>query len=338
MKRNKTSLLLPSVAAGYFNILLILLCTFSCSSVDTIKPGTDSINNMKAASESEKRNTLILERAINASRQEDYILGPEDLVEIDVFEVDELKRSARISSTGFINLPLIGKINASGLSLSELETEISKRLQQYLQDPIVSVFIREYRSQRITVLGAVKNPQVHNVTRQKFLLDMLSYSGGLADDAGDLCYVQRGGGTVIISLDELLIKGNTKLNIPVFAEDVIHVPKGGIVFVDGAVISPGSFVIKGTVTLTQAIAMAKGLKYEALTGQLRIYRNSGTDAMETIDVDYDAILANKGADFILKDKDVVIVPQSDAKAFLNGFVKTVRGMVTFGGASVGAGL
>jgi len=335
----KTTPLSLSVFLRYFSLCFIIISVVACSNKNTIKPSADTLNTIKAVSENEKRNTLLLEQAIKASPQDDYILGPEDVIDIDVYEVEDLKRTVRVSPAGFIKLPLVNNIKAADLTVAELETEIGKKLEQYLQEPAVTIFIKEYRSQRITVLGAVKNPQVQTVTRQKFLLDLLSLSGGLADDAGDICYVQRSGGTIIINLNELLIKGNTTLNIPVFSEDVINVPKGGVVFVDGAVSSPGSFSIKGTVTITQVIAMAKGFSYEAIKDQLKVYRNSGTDAMEIIDVDYDKILAEKGsADIVLKDKDIVIVPKSGTKAFWHGFVNTVRGAVSFGGVSFGAGL
>lgn len=334
----KTAPLSLNVFLRYFSLCFIIISVVACSNKNTIRPSADTINTIKAFSENEKRNTLLLEQAIKASPQDDYILGPEDVIDIDVYEVEDLKRTVRVSPAGFIKLPLVNNIKAAGLTVAELETEIGKKLEQYLQEPAVTIFIKEYRSQRITVLGAVKNPQVQTVTRQKFLLDLLSLSGGLTEDAGDICYVQRGSGTVIINLNELLIKGNTTLNIPVFSEDVIHVPKGGVVFVDGAVKNPGSFAMKGTVTLTQVIAMAKGFNDEAIKDQLKIYRNSGTDAMEIIDVDYAKILAENGSDIILKDKDVVIIPKSTAKAFWYGFVNTLRGAISFGGVSFGAGL
>ncbi|MBI5099491.1 MAG: polysaccharide biosynthesis/export family protein [Nitrospirae bacterium] len=335
---NKVTPISLSVFLRYFSLCFIVISAVACSNKDTIKPSSDTFNTIKAVSENEKRNTLLLEQAIKASPQDDYVLGPEDVIDIDVYEVEDLKRTVRVSPAGFIKLPLVNNIKAAGLTVAELETEIGKKLQQYLQEPAVTIFIKEYRSQRITVLGAVKNPQVQIVTRQKFLLDLLSLSGGLAEDAGDICYVQRGGGTVIINLNELLMKGNTTLNIPVFSEDVIHVPKGGVVFVDGAVKNPGSFVMKGTVTLSQVIAMAKGFNDDAIKDQLKVYRNSGTDAMEIIDVDYAKILAENGSDFVLKDKDVVIIPKSSAKAFWYGFVNTLRGAISFGGVSFGAGL
>ncbi|RJQ14287.1 MAG: hypothetical protein C4560_12595 [Nitrospiraceae bacterium] len=261
--------------------------------------------------------------------ESDYVIGPEDLLDIDVFQVDELKRTVRVSSSGYINLPIAGKINVTGLTVSQLEEELARRLERYLQEPTVSIFIREYRSQRITVLGAVKNPQVYNVTRQKFLLDMLSLSGGTTETAGDICYIQRGSETIVINLNDLLLEGDVKLNVPVFSGDIIHVSRGGTVFVNGAVNSPGSFGMQGTVTLTQAIAMAKGLQYEA-EKSLRIYRDTGKETRDIIEVDYAAVLEEKSSDITLKDKDVVIVPKNGARTFFKGFVETLKGFISFG--------
>lgn len=303
------------------------------------EPEKSGINVPSTSSKSKDLNKLILEKAINASVDTDYILGPEDLIEIDIYQVEELNRTVRVSSSGIIKLPLAGQIKVSGLTVPELEEEIGKRLQLYLQEPVASVFIREYRSQRITVLGAVNRPQVYNVTGQKFLLDMLSVAEGLTADAGDISYIQRGDETIIVSIHDLLLRGDAKLNIPVFSGDVITVPKGGTVFVNGAVNEPGSFTITGTLTLTQSIAMARGVLYEAKRDQIRIYRNPGTDKAEIIHVDYDAILAEDTPDIVLKDKDVVIVPKSQVKNFFSGFFNTFRGLVSFGErVSIGTGL
>jgi len=89
----------------------------------------------------------------------DYRIGPEDLLEISVFEVDNLSRTVRVSLKGNISLPLLGTLRVKGLTTGELEREIRDLLtEKYLQDPQVTVFIEEYRSQRVSVVGAVKHP------------------------------------------------------------------------------------------------------------------------------------------------------------------------------------
>ena len=274
------------------------------------------------------------ESAITSAYKGDYILGPGDLLAIDVFQVDELEGTVRVSSTGFIKLPLTGKIKIGGLTVAEAEAEIREKLLRYLQDPIVNVFVQEYRSQNITVLGAISNPQVYTVTRQNFLLDILSVAGGLTTDAGDICFIQRKGETIVVNIRDLLIGGQVNLNIPVFAGDVVHVPTGGVFFVNGSVKAPGSFVMKGRVTLTQAILMAKGFDYSAKKSQIRIYRDSGKEKLDIIETDFDSILMEQNEDIVLQDKDIVIVPKDGVKNFFGGFVNSVRGIASFGAVSV----
>ena len=97
--------------------------------------------------------------------------------------------------------------------------------------------------------------------------------------------------------------------------------------------------MRGTSTLTQAIAMAKGLRYEAIRDEIRIYRDSGKEERDIIEVDYDAIMDNKSPDINLKDKDVVIVAKSGVKSVWSGFVNSLTGGFRFGSSvSVGAGL
>lgn len=344
-------------------MFLIFLSIFSCAGYDSVKskpsfepaphissenitgdrglmnPSPADATTFKASHNDENDNPLSAsESSIASAYKGDYIIGPEDLIEINVYQVEELNRTARVSSSGFIKLPLVGTVKVSGLTAPELENEIGKRLQQYLQEPTVSVFIKEYRSQSITVLGAVITPQVYVVTRQKFLIDMISISGGLTKDAGDICYVRRGSETIIVNIKDLLVGGDMKLNIPVFSGDIIHVPAGGVIFVDGSVNSPGSFNMQGTITITQAIAMAKGFKYEAITDEIKVYRDTGKVTRDIIAIDYDAIIDKKSPDIFLKDKDVLIVPKSGVKGFWNGFVQSLTGAFRFGSSvSIGAG-
>jgi polysaccharide export outer membrane protein len=270
----------------------------------------------------------------------DYKIGPEDLLEINVFQAEEFKTLVRVTSEGYIKFPMVGKIKAAGMSVSELEDYLSKKLEKYIVEPVVSVFVKEYRSQQITVLGAVKNPQVYTVTGQKYLVDVLSMAGGLTEDAGDICVIQKviqeesgeiqGVQKIVIDLRDLLINGNSTLNIPLSSGDVVHVPKRGVFFVDGAVNNPGSFPIEGKMTLVQAISMAKGLKYEADKSSITIYRDTGKPERELITVNYDDIISGKKTDIFIQDKDIIIVPKSGVKNFLKGFVNTIRGFISFG--------
>lgn len=294
-------------------------------------------------SHSKKIDDLLLRSSIaqGIDPHADYIIGAEDLLEVDVFQADELRRTVRVSSRGYIGIPLIGHVKAKGLTPVQLEKEIADKLSRYLEEPLVSVFVREYKAQKIGVMGAVTSPQVYAVTGQKRLIDMLSMAGGLKREAGNICYVLRPvvseetqnitrTETIVVDLNELLEKGNVVLNIPVFSGDVINVPKGGVVFVDGAVAKPGVFQMQGKTTLVQTIAMAGGIAYEADRADITVYRDNGEGLRETIAADYDAIQGGQRDDIVLRENDIVIVPKDGVKNFLSGFINTIKGLVSFG--------
>ena len=114
-----------------------------------------------------------------------YRLSPLDVVEISVFQVPDLTKTVEINARGEIALPLIGTIQAGGRTTSELESEIATRLaKDYLQSPQVSVFVKEYRSQKVTVEGAVRNPGVYEIPGHSSLLQVLAMAQGL-DRVGD---------------------------------------------------------------------------------------------------------------------------------------------------------
>lgn len=279
--------------------------------------------------------------AQNADPGADYMIGAEDLLEIDVFQAEELKRTVRVSSQGYIGMPLIGQIKAKGLTPLEIEKEIARRLEKYLEEPLVTVYVKEYKAQKIGVIGAVTTPQVYAVSGQRYLLDMLSTAGGLTKEAGAICYILRPAGagesqgtskteTIVIDLTELLEKGNIALNVPVFGGDVINVPEGGVFFVDGAVNKPGSFPIQEKTTLMQALAMAGGVRFEAEKSNITVFRDNGGGTREVVSADYDAIRESADKDLHIKENDIIIVPKSGAKSFLSGFLNTIKGLVTFG--------
>jgi polysaccharide export outer membrane protein len=294
----------------------------------------------------DKMNEAILLGA--ASRQgmikETYIVGADDLLEIEAYNVEELKKTVRINSEGNIALPLVGILKVSGFTTSEIEKLIAKKLNKYVEETVVTVFVKEYKSQRISVVGAVKNPQIFAVTGQSYLIDMLLMAGGLLPESADICYVIRPTvtndpnsktSTVVIDLEELIENGNFSLNIPVFAGDVINVPKGGVLFIDGAVTSPGAYTMKGKMTLVQAITMAKGVSGTASLDDVRIFRENGKEDKTIISVDYKAVRDGEKPDVLVAENDIIIVPESGMKNFFSGFVKTVRGAMSFGGLSVG---
>lgn len=113
------------------------------------------------------------------SAGEDYKIGPQDLIEIQVFGIDTLKREVRVNSRGMISLPLVGPVTVAGLSNQEAEALIASKYEKdYLQDPQVSVFIKEFTSQRITIEGAVNHPGIFPVRGPTSLLQAIAIAGG----------------------------------------------------------------------------------------------------------------------------------------------------------------
>ena len=332
-----------------FILVLFGLFFTGCVSGDSIRPSA-SISDLSNQRKTDKLNETLMLSAVSQKDvlKESYAIGPEDLLEIDAYNVDELKKTVRVNSLGEINLPLVGVLNVKGLTTSETERLIAKKLDKYIEETVVTVFIKEYKSQKITVVGAVKNPGIFTVTGQQTLIDVLMLSGGIANDSGNTCYILRpaeksgqehssektGAGrqaeTILIDIDDLLINGNLALNIPVFSGDVINIPRGGVIFVDGEVKDPGVYPVRGEIVLTKAIALAHGISPDALQNEVRIFRDNAKGEKEIITADYEAIRDGKKPDIALLENDVVIVPVNGTKVFFKKFVGTLGRFVNFG--------
>jgi polysaccharide export outer membrane protein len=336
--------------------LLVSLIVSCVSAPPPEREATSSLGTAQGTESSEHvkvMNERILLSALTAKGDpyHDYKIGPEDLLEISVFEVENLNKTVRVSSQGNISLPLLGVVRVKGLTANELEKELRDLLgEKYLQDPQVSVFIKEYRSQRISVIGAVKEPRVFEVTGQRSILDMLAMAGGLKEDAGNTLFLIRpprlervaskegrdsegdGPRTFVINLEELLIRGDLSLNMSLMHGDVINVPVSDKVFVGGEVLKPGGFCLRGKkMTLSQAIVLAGGLKPQAKGSQTRIFRYSETGpGREIITADVYAIQKGKREDLYLKDNDIIIVPKHGVKAVFVGVKEILTGVLTLG--------
>lgn len=331
---------------SFLALVSLFLAAFGCTGNERLIAHTDKNGTFQPPKRSDYLNDLLMKAASlqKMDPNADYVLGPEDVLEVEVYQADDFKRTVRVNGQGFITLPLVGQVTAKGLNTTQLEKELEKRLAKYLQDPQVSVYIKEYKSQRIGVMGAVGHPQIYNVTGQKYLLDMLFMAGMTAPGvsgaggAGSVCYIFRptqgqadgpaSTETIAIDMIELLEKGNRMLNIPVFGGDIINVPKAGTVFVDGAVARPGAFSLATGGTLVQAIAMAGGLRFEAQRSEIQILRMTGNGERQIIVADYEA--AKTDERYMLRDGDIVLVPRNGMKTFAKAFFLIFRGAVTFG--------
>jgi len=267
----------------------------------------------------------------------DYILGPEDVIEIDVFDVPELsKKTVRIANDGQISLPLIGRVQAAGLTPEQLRHALQDKWgEDYLQNPQVTIFVKEFKAKPVSVIGAVEKPGLYPLTARRTLIEMLSTAGGLGTKlttpAGRMVLITRKGGfkdlqlapgmhergpdQIEIDLNRLLYTRDEALNIEIKPQDVIAVSRADIVYVTGAVKKPGAFVLEShpTVTVMQAIAMAEGFTGTAAKKSARILRTDPDGTKTDVPVNLGKIFKGKVEDVTLAANDVLYVPDSKSK-------------------------
>jgi polysaccharide export outer membrane protein len=251
----------------------------------------------------------------------EYRIGPKDLLEISVFGEEDMKNLiVRVSEDGKITLPLLREVEVNGLTKGEVERKITLLLaEKYLQNPQVTVFIKEYLSKRVSVLGAVERPGPFELLGRQTLLQVISQSGGLTRDAGSEIIVIRqladGTSTSLrISIDDLFFKGDPNLNIPLEAGDIVNVPVDKLVpvYVFGQVKNPGALQVKKSniPTLLQAIAQAGGFTDRASRSGVVIKRRDAAGKETEIKVNIKSILKNKKKDIVLFENDTVYVRES----------------------------
>jgi polysaccharide export outer membrane protein len=201
---------------------------------------------------------------------------------------------------------------------------LRSQYSKYIHNPQIGVYIREYRGQQVSVIGAVRTPGVYQLTGPKMLVDMLSIAGGITERAGGQVHIYRQGpeGRQSQVIDLLVLASNPGMvNMPVQAGDVINVPQAGTFFVDGAVGSPGSYALNRPYTLTRALAVAGGVtRTLASYSGISIFRRRDGLEAEKIPVNLGEILAGKQSDPQIEADDVIVVPISTAKFIVERFL------------------
>lgn len=265
----------------------------------------------------------------------DYLLGPGDLLHITVFEAEELETKARVSSRGYVSLPLLGLVQVDDLTAREAEVKIEEKYRaKYIKNPHVTVFVEEHFSQRISLVGEVKKPGTYDYPSKMRLLDALVLGGGLTSDAGRIVQVRRMGdtpekaGMMIVDLDKLIGEGIIELNIEINGGDVIFVPKAGVYFVDGAIRRPGSYPITRKINVMEAVVSAGGFQRYANRNQATLIRFLGDGKREVKELNLQKI---EDQEIILKDRDVIIAKTDVLRKAALGF----RIWLTPGGLSFG---
>ena len=298
---------------------------------------------------------LLTALPIAAQQNSQYQLGPNDQIKIWALGVEELgDKPIRIDPSGDVDLPLVGKVHAAGLTTSQLKAELTTRFAKDLLKPQVSVELADFGSQPVSVMGAVNHPGVRQLEGRKTLVEAISMADGLRQDAGPRVNISRqiqygpiplpnakldasGKFSVAdVGVKDLLSGTHPSENITIFPNDVITVPSAERVFVIGEVKKPGEITLKGDgLSVLQAVSTAEGLGSTAAGQKAKIVRiTPGTSERKDIPVDVNKILAGQSEDLALRPNDILVVPSSlpkkAAARALEAAIQTVTGIAIWG--------
>jgi len=280
-----------------------------------------------------------------------YLIGPEDVLTIDVFDVPELsKLDVQVGNDGSISVPLLGSVKAAGLTQRQLRDKLAKEWgEKYLQKPQVSLFIKEFKSRPVSVVGSVEKPGEYYLTGRRTLVEVLAMAGGLAKGGaaagkevsverptgfGDLPQVdglrQTAPDRVSIELKKLIYNQDRDLNLEIEPFDIVSVSRAGVVYLVGAFTRPGGYVLdnKDSVSVLEAVAMAQGTDPNARTSKASIIRRSSSGATSMLPLDLKKVLQGKSPDTTLAANDILFVPTNAAKTVGRQSLPTILGIVS----------
>lgn len=275
----------------------------------------------------------------------EYTIGPQDLLDVEVFGMPELTKTVRVSSDGTIVLALLGRVRAAGLTDEQLRQQLETQYgKTYLQNPQVAVYVREVHSRPVSVTGAVDHPGLFQLPEGATLIDVISLAGGLnrtTTPAGRSIYVVRKGEFVFdripeglrlvtpekveIDADRLFFARNQDLNIPIKPHDIITISQADVFYVEGGVRQANSFHFpsRDRVTVLQAVAMAGGLLPTASKGKARIIRTQEDGSRTEIPLELGKIIKGQSADVPLIANDILYINDSTTKAAFRRGVEAV---------------
>lgn len=279
----------------------------------------------------------------NATAEADsrYRIGPGDVLEVRVLRAPELSREGvRVDQSGMIRMPMLSvDIQAACLTESELAINIAKLYLKYKREPHVEVFVKEFQSQPVAVIGAVRNPAQFKLQRPVRLSELLSFAGGPSDAAGQSVQVVHAGGPTLCDKTANVDPSDTQAFVSYKLEDTLHalpeanpfvrpgdliqVPTADQVFVLGNVLRPIAIPLKEPITVSKAIAMAGGTAPSTKKDKVRIIRQVPGHGKQEIQVDLKAIEKNRAEDVALLANDIVDVPVSGTKSILRSLLGTV---------------
>ena len=315
----------------------ILLCAAALCSAALVAGAQQTTDTLPTSATGGR----VTARAAVSSSDDRYRIGVGDVLEVRVFNRPQLSREAvRVEGDGMIRMPLIEtQIQAACRTESELAQEIARLYLEYQKNPQVDVFVKEYNSQPVAVMGAVNTPGRFQLQRRVRLLELLAFAGGPAERAGRnvqvihnppsfTCELPASSGAEespvsSYRLNELM-QGDARSNPFVRPGDVVTITEAEQAFVVGNVLKPAAIPLRDKVTVSQAIAMAGGTLPDTQSNRVRIVRNdSRTNSKMEFFVDLKAIGRHQSEDIALQANDIVEVPIAGGKRFLRNLLSGV---------------
>jgi len=297
----------------------ILLCAIALpSGLCLAEGGQDDVETRRLYLDARPAPVTLAEEALQGGS--DYEIGRQDLLDIKVFDIDELNQTVRVADDGSITMPLLGRIVAAGRTKSELQALIAELLEDgFVRDPQVTVFVREYESKKVAVTGAVRKPGSYEMLGRKTILEMLSQAGGLDGDLGKEIVIFRRHGSqptrrIPVDLERLVYSADPALNLAIEPGDIIYVPtvEKVRIFVSGAVRNPDLYEVprEEPVTVLKAVTLAGGTTDRAAEKRVQVIRTNADGQRVTIEVNLKRVKRGKAEDPILQKDDLVLVPES----------------------------
>lgn len=285
-------------------------------------------------------NSMRPDGSVNRASDDRYRIGPADVLDIRIYNRPHLSRdSVRVEGNGMIRMPLIEtEIQAACLTEGELAKEISTRYAKYYRNLQVDVFIKEYHSKQVAIIGAVNDPSRFELQRRTRLLELLTYAKGPSAHAGQSINIVHSAASSpchqpdesdvssVFSSYKLsdVLQGDPNSNPYLEAGDIVTLPEAEQIYVVGNVFMPLTISLREPITLTRAIAMAGGLKQDTRKDKIRVLRQeAGSATRKEITVDLYAIEKKRSDDLVLLPNDIIDVPTSAGKSFLRSLIQGV---------------
>jgi polysaccharide export outer membrane protein len=244
-------------------------------------------------------------------QDKDYIIGPEDVLDIQVWGNKDLNQTVFVRPDGRTSLPLVGEIGVSGKTVQQLQDHLTNVYEKTVKGAVVTVIVKEIRSRPVYFVGGFGKPGVMQLTRELTLLQAISVIGGVVPNAdAEKGFVLRGDKRIPIDFNRLLQRGDLSQNPKLEPGDSVVVPLADAVYVNGEVKAPGAVKYSGDLTILKALTQVGGLTPLAAPGRVDVLRGN-SEKKERIRVEVDKMMRSPDEypDIRLQPNDIIFVPQ-----------------------------